>query len=72
MSFENYIVTSKCLLSAKTLDRESLNRLNQRLEDVMNARGYLLESGNPRGLLLGDISLTMRFGTAMALGKQPV
>jgi len=72
MSFENYIITSKCFMSAKTLDRESLRRLNQRFEDVMKDRGYLFESGNPRGLLLGDVSLTMRFSTAMPLGKQPV
>src|SRR6266571_519450 len=72
MSFENYIITSKCFISAKTLDRESLGRLNQRLDDVMRERGYRFESGNPRGLLLGDVSLSMRFSTAMPIGKQPV
>jgi hypothetical protein len=72
MSFENYIVTAKCFISAKTLDKESLSRLNQRLDDVMRDRGYKFESGDPRDLLLGEVSLTMRFGTRIALGKQPL
>src|SRR5437867_1021687 len=71
MSFENYIVTAKCFISAKTLDRESLSRLNQRLDDVMRDRGYMFESGDPRDLLLGEASLTMRFGTRTSIDKQP-
>ena len=59
MSFENYIVTSKCFISQKTLDRESLVRL----DDVMRDRGYVFESGDPLDLLLSQASLNMRIGT---------
>ena len=54
MSFENYIITAKCFISAKTLDRDSLSRLNRRLDDVMSDRGYVFESGDPRDLILEE------------------
>lgn len=73
MSFENYTIRARCFRSQTEFTRETMNRLNRLLDDLMRDRGYLFESGDPRDLLWGEQAMaTMRFGRAFHYGKQPL